>query len=334
LTGNASANGTYDAAVQDLSVPSAAKPGDSVTFTATFANHGSAPFNGTGTLRVGRMFGAQFAALKDVSKNLTLAPGATDTLDFTWNVQEGALWAEAWVNTTDGHDTSPADNHAAKAFTVDPVLGPDATPPPPPLRLTIKDFYLQILSLLHLRVLLPLVALFYAGGVLADERERGTLPFILTRAERWTLPVTKFIAGYIVAAVAVVLGILGTYALLFGTPSTDPGFLVTPLLVSLLTLFVYGCFFTLLGVLVERPYLIGLAFVIGWETIVSLFVQPVRQFTINQHIGEAVSGWSLNTVQWLPTGEGPMRALLLLVVAALAFLGGAAAWMKRREFDV
>ncbi|MCA1813788.1 MAG: ABC transporter permease subunit [Halobacteriales archaeon] len=334
LAGSANSTGTYDVAVTDLSIPSSAKPGDSATFTATFTNRGTAAFDGNGTLRVGRMFGTQFAALKDISKNLTLAPGASDTVSFTWNVQEGALWAEAYANGTAGRDTSPADNHVAKAFTVDPALAPDATPPTPPQRLTIKDFYLQILSLLHLRVLLPLVALFYAAGVLADEKERGTLPFILTRAERWTLPVTKFIAGYAVAAVAVVLGIVVTYLLLFGQPSTDPGFLVTPLLVSLLTLFVYGCLFTLLGVLVDRPYLIGVAFVIGWETIVSLFVPPVRQFTLNQHILEAVGGWSLNSVQWLPTGEGPMRALLLLLAAGAVFLGASAMWMKQREFDV
>lgn len=338
LTGDANATERTDLAV--LSVdwePRSLRPGERVTLIATVANRGpDALANGSATLRLGRVFSGQLFPTRETTEQLALGPGEERTVSLAWDAQEGAFWVQAFVNASGALDPNGANNHLAGPVVVQPFLGPETRPPEPPEKLTIKEFYLQILSLVHLTILLPLVGLWYAAGVLADDREAGNLPYLLTRPlPRWVIPLSRFLASYAVAALAVVAGLVLTFLLLFGALGQDVGFLTTPLLASLLALFAYGAFFTLLGVLVDRPYLIGLAFVIGWETVARAFVPWVQNLTIKTHVVNALNAWSLDQgFQWLPQGEDGLRALQLVIVAGAVFLGLAAYAVRRREFNV
>ena len=338
LTGGPNATGVADVSVE-IVLPATFSADNATTIEARVRNDGPAAVeNASVTLRIGRTFFGRFSPTQTLTENVSLESGASRTFSLEWTAQEGAYWAEAFVNASDVADADAADNHAARAFTVDPVVGPDATPPKPPEKVTIKEFYLQVLSLLHLRILIPFIGLFYAAGVITDERERGTLAYILTRpVPRWTIPVAKFVASYVVAAIAITLGIVGTYLVLFGTvpAGSDVGFLTTPILMSLLALFVYGAFFVLLGTLVERPYLVGVAFVIGWETVAGSFVPWVRNITLSQHLLNAIALWPLDKgLQWVPEGPEGLRALRVILIAAVAFLVASAIVMKRREFEL
>ncbi|MHB8606016.1 MAG: CARDB domain-containing protein [Thermoplasmatota archaeon] len=337
ITGNASAPRAADLAVDNVTwAPDPPASGTNTHVTATFTNLGpnDAP-NATLVLRVGRVFNGQLVASQEQRLPLNFTVGVSSPVTVTWPAAEGVSWVEAYADAgPNAHDPNAANNHVAKPITIQPVVTPDMKPPTPPPKLTIKQFYIQVLSLLHLRVLLPFVALFYAGGILADEESRGTLTYLLTRPiGRWTIPLVKFVAGYLVAALAVTAGLVATFALLFGTPGSDIGFLTTPILFSLLALLVYGAFFTLLGVLVPRPYLIGVAFVLGWENVAGAFLPWVENLTIAHHLANAINAWPLDQgVQWLPGGDS-IVALRYLVLAALVALGAAAYAMKRKEFE-
>ncbi|MHB8586227.1 MAG: ABC transporter permease subunit [Thermoplasmatota archaeon] len=326
------------------------------TWTATITNRGNVTArNATVTLRIGPVFGNQMTSpLNATTQNFTLAAGAQKVVSLQYAPAAGSYWADAFVNTTGSHDTNVSALHAAVPFAVQPTEPPQVLPPTSslPQKADIKSFYLDVLGLLQLRILVPFIALFYAGGVLTDEKEKGSLPYVLTRpVERWLIPIVKFIAGFAVAAIAIILGIVGTYLILFqATPQgKDIGFLTTPLIASLLALLAYGGFFTALGVVFDRPYLIGLAYVIGWEAIVSNFVPWVSDhLSINHLVDTALAGWALDQgIQWLPagvpTGTGAttpqtvaaaVTAVEYLVIAAFVFLAFSAFWMKRREFDL
>lgn len=340
LTGNASSPTTVDVSVDGLSwSPAAPAPGDNVTLSATVTNHGANRVeNVSVTLRAGTVVNNAMVPSRTTSEMFALDPGQTQRVELAWNnVASVAAWAEAYANvTSDQRDTDAANNHQARTFVVQPSLPDDFALPEPPDRLTIKLFYIDILSLLHIRILLPLIALFYAGGALADEREKGNLTYILVRpVNRWALPLAKFASGFLVAAAAVILGLVATYVALLGTPQgADVGWLSTPILVSLITLLVYGGFFSLLGVLVNRPYLIGVAFVIGWETVAFNFVPWVQGFTLTHHLVKAIGEWRLDQgLQWLPGTDAGVEALRNVVLAGIVFVVAAAVVMKRREFD-
>lgn len=332
LTGNASANRTADLAVTDVNwSPREPKAGENVTVTATFAHQGGDPVpNATLVLRLMQTFGGSGYPVQTVERTVNLTAGETRSLNLTWQATPGVRWVQAYAEVPESHHDPDGANQNRTADLVAQPVAPKE-PPEPPERVTLKKFYLDVLNLLHLRFLLPLVALFYAGGVIADDRRKGNLPYLVTPPiPRWSLPVTRFAAGYLVAALATVLGIAGTYLIIFGTPVGSVGYLVTPLLISLLTLLVYGALFMALGVMVDRPYLVGALFVLGWETAAGLFVPWVRKLTLHHWITEAVKTWPLEEgLVWLP--RKPMALGVLLAVSAAAIVL-AAVWAERREY--
>lgn len=328
-----------DIAVTDLNWDPNTKPFTNATYTATVTNNGPDAVTGVNvTLQVGQSFSGQIFPSRDTKTTLDLASGESKevTLRFD-NVNAQAYWVEAFVNTTGtANDGNSENNWKAEYAPVQPGVGPENDFPDPPERLTIKAFYLDILQDLHIRILLPLIGLFYAAGVISDEKDKGNLVYVLTRpVSRPLIPVLKFVSSFMVASVAVIIGILATFFLLLGTPEGDLGFLTTPLLISLISLFVYGSFFILVGVLVDRPYLIGLGWVIGWETIAGNFVPWVRNLTLSHHLLNAINGWRLDQgLQWLPESNEAKQALGWVIGAAFAFLIASVVVMRNREFDL
>lgn len=332
LTGNASANQSADLAVVDLTVtPEEPTAGENVTIQATFEHRGGDPVtNATLSLQLVQSFSGRTVPVRTVRPAVNLTPGQTHTLNFTWESQGGVRWVQAYASVPDTHHDPDAEDQAQTTSLVTQPTRPDE-PPEPPERVTLKQFYLDVLNLLHLRILLPLVALFFAGGVIADDRSAGNLSYLLTRPlPRWALPVTRFASGFVVASVATAIGIVGTFFVIFGTPVSDVGFLTTPLLISLVTLLVYGSLFTALGVLVDRPYLVGVLFVIGWETAAGFLVPWVNNLTLHHWIGEAVRSWPLDQgLVWLPEETTALYVLLGVAVASVILAGVLA---ERREY--
>jgi ABC-2 type transport system permease protein len=216
----------------------------------------------------------------------------------------------------------------------------------PEAKATAKDFYRDVLSVLHLSLLVPLIALFYAAGVLEDEKDKGNLPYMLTRpVPRWMMPVARFLVSFVVAGAALAIGVIATFLLLLGQPQEAPGFLTWPLLYVLMALFAYSGLWSLAGVTVRRPYLLGLVYILGLEAVIVLGRgilvngEPLLQdwilwFSLNHWMHEAFAGWD-PAAPWsmLPGGDA-LRGLLIVLAVGVVGLAGSAWWMTRREFEV
>lgn len=340
LPGNQSSPKRADAEVSKPTItPRDVVAGGNTTFSAVITNHGPDPIvDGTRYWFIYKIaeYPPRLRIDRVLTENETFSLGANESLTYTLNWNSGEVGFEYFVRAAvdvgqSARDAEPFNNDHHQRFFVDRQLAF----PEPPERATIKEFYRDVLLLIQLRIIIPLIGLFYAAGVIADEREKGTLPYILTRpVQRWLIPVTKFASSFFVAAVPLALGILVSFGLLFGTPTRDVGFLSTPLLFSLLSLFVYGAFFIFIGVLVDRPYLIGIGFVIGWEAIAGNFVPWVRDLTLSRHLNATLENWPLDQgLVWLPMGKS-LQELAIVGGVAVVSLIAASVYMKMREFDV
>ncbi len=122
--------------------------------------------------------------------------------------------------------------------------------------------------------------LIVTAATLREEKDSGTLPYIYLRPiSRSGFTVQSLIAG---AAAALVIGVLGWLATVLaslavgnGVEHTLPG----------LALFVaagigYTALFVPLGYLAPRSLLIGLGYIVVWETILSNAVTGLAQFSI------------------------------------------------------
>lgn len=201
------------------------------------------------------------------------------------------------------------------------------------------DLYGIVVALYYVRNVLPLAALFHASALIADEVEGKTITYLLSRpVTRLSIFVGKF-AAYLVAMLTLALpSLVITYFLLTTTRGlSGAGQSLADLWrdagAVALTLAVYGALFALLGVLLKRPTIPGLVFLLGWELLANLPGYMPR-FTLTAYLRSLIrhrppdEGLSQLFGQVLPVGES-----LLALAGIFIFCIGLAGWIfSRREY--
>jgi ABC-2 type transport system permease protein len=208
-----------------------------------------------------------------------------------------------------------------------------------PQRMTAFDLYGVIVVFYYLRNALPLVALFYATALIADEVEGKTLTYLLTRPVRREAIMAGKFAAYVATTLSLALpAVLATFFILLtargrvGLGGAVPD-LLRDLGVLALALLAYGALFTLLGVLLKRPLIPGLLFVFLWELIANL-PGYLPRFTLTAYLR--------SLVRHRPAEEGlselfgqvlPAALCLEVLAGAIIVCLAAAAWIfSTREY--
>jgi ABC-2 type transport system permease protein len=208
-----------------------------------------------------------------------------------------------------------------------------------PPRVGAFDLYGLMIAFVYVRNALPLAALFYATALISDEVEGKTITYFLTRPiQRVAVLAGKF-ASYLVTtlslalpAVVITFFVLNTIRGWSGIGALVPE-LFRDMGVMILTLVVYGAFFTLMGVLLRRPVIPGLLFLFVWELLANA-PGYLPRFTITAYLRSLIhhrppdEGLAEIFAQVLPT------ALCLEAVGAMivVFLAGAAWIFSQREY--
>jgi ABC-2 type transport system permease protein len=184
---------------------------------------------------------------------------------------------------------------------------------------------------------LPLIALFYGSALIAEEVEGKTITYLLTRpVRRGSILAGKF-AAYLATTLSLALpAVIVTFFLLV----TEHGFrgvgarvpdLFRDMGVVSLTLVVYGALFTLMGVVLKRPVILGLLFLFGWE-LVSNLPGDTPKYT--------VTTWLRSLVKHRPMDEGlgelfaqvqPVATSLEVIGAMIVVFLVSAAWIFGRK---
>lgn len=203
------------------------------------------------------------------------------------------------------------------------------------------DLYAIVVALFWIHNLLPLMALFHATSLIADEVEGRTLTYLLTR------PLTRvaIFAGKFAAYLATSLGIaLPSVVLTFFLLVTARGWsgigasipdLFRDLGAMALTLVVYGALFALLGVLLRRPVIPGLLFLFVWEKLLVHAPSYAPRLTL--------TAWLRSLIHHRPAEEGlaglfgsqifpTSLSLAVLLVSTSLFLVAAAWIFSEREY--
>jgi len=206
-------------------------------------------------------------------------------------------------------------------------------------RLTPFELYGGLVVFVYLRNLLPLVALFYATALVADEVEGKTLTYLLTRPIRREAILAGKFAAYVATTLSLALPavVLTFFILLTSRGRAGLGGAVPDLLRDLgvlaLALLVYGALFTLLGVLLKRPVIPGLFFLFVWELVANL-PGYLPRLTLTAYLRSLVrhrpaeEGISEIFGQVLPSA----LCLEVLAAAVVVFLAAAAWIFSTREY--
>lgn len=170
------------------------------------------------------------------------------------------------------------------------------------------EVYVYTAGTTFLPFLVPLVPLFLGTAAINDEIEEKTIMFLFLR------PVSKFaiVLAKTISVTLTSMAILGgTLTLVFSICASSPtgrmipgdlAVLVKDICVFSLACFAYGGLFLLMGVVFRRPYILGLIYVIAWDSYAAYLPGKLGTLNVKHYVA---SIFPHGTQQ-----EGPVRSLL------------------------
>lgn len=209
-----------------------------------------------------------------------------------------------------------------------------------PPRFRMEAFAVLIGFALH-QAVVPLVAMLLGSGLVRREVELKTLPYLFSGpTPRWAVLLGKFLA------VAVLTSLLGggayllshTLYFVFRLPADHwevaPIFLLTTTLGSL----AYLSVFALLGVLLKRGLVVGVAYTLLLELILSNIPAVVKGTSITFHLrsillhSPALKGSLEHFANVIPEPYTATRSVLTLLAVTVTAMGLAAVVVETKEF--
>ncbi len=199
----------------------------------------------------------------------------------------------------------------------------------------------MMMWVLYVRLIVPVLGVFYGTGLIADEIEDRTITYLFTRPiHRGAVLIGKYLA-YLACTVLVVLpSVMVVYFCLvpFGEVAATFRALVIDLSILGGGLAVYGALFALVGAVLKRPLVVGLVFAFGWEQAAMLLPGYIRRFTVAYYlqalVPHAMPDQGAAALVQVLFREVPstFTSVGWLVVYLVGFLALAARAVARREY--
>ncbi len=142
-----------------------------------------------------------------------------------------------------------------------------------------------------LAVLLPLVTVIVGTAAVGSELDDGTIVYLLAKpVPRWLIVLVKFVVAWLVSAMLVAVPILiGGLLGAGGDATIGTGYAAAAVIGAL----EYTAVFLALSLVTSRALVVGLAYVVIWEGVVSGLFAGTRILSVRQHalaVGDALVG--------------------------------------------
>jgi ABC-2 type transport system permease protein len=184
------------------------------------------------------------------------------------------------------------------------------------------SFYSDLVQQLFVPTVASLIALVFGVSAFGDEREDGTILYLVaTPQARLRLVVAKVAAAWTATLLLLVPSLILSGALSLRTGLTA-GLVGWPLLGVVLASLAYCAAAVLLSLYTRRPIVIGVIYILLWEGSIATFAASAAKLSISAY-GRAFVGHVLPQAS-RPVAGTAVSALVLVAVAA------AAAWATAR----
>ena len=176
----------------------------------------------------------------------------------------------------------------------------------------------RVLDTLVVRTVMPLVALILGTAAIGSEIDDGTAVYLMIKPiPRWRIALSKIVVAAGLTALLIVPAVIITGALLGSrtdTMTTIVGFSVACLVGGS----AYAAAFVALSVFTTRALLLGLAYVLIWEGVLSGLLEGTKFLSIRQATLGIAAAFGIDTPGDPLTPA--VSVLVLVVVLACAFL--------------
>lgn len=165
---------------------------------------------------------------------------------------------------------------------------PEEFPPLTPDEITLRQLEagVFVVSLVGFTLLVPIVALVFAGASLGDTREDGTLVYL------WLRPMPRFgvVGGAWLSAMTVSLPLtLVPMALTAVFLDAGDELVIATVIATIVGIIAYSALFVLLGLLVKNPIVWGLGYILIWEGLVASFGSAAAKVAIRGYVSSILT---------------------------------------------
>ena len=201
----------------------------------------------------------------------------------------------------------------------------------------------MMIWIFYLRFTVPVLAVFYGTGLIADEVDDKTITYLFTRPiPKGAVLMGKYLAYLACTTMVVLPSVTIVYLLVVprgGSLADAFPSLVKDLGILFLGLAVYGALFACIGAWLKRTVLTGLVFVFGWEPVILVVPGYLKKFTVAYYLQALVphampADSSAVSILTSLFRDAPTlgTAVVMLSVLLAAFLTLAARLVDRREY--
>lgn len=185
-------------------------------------------------------------------------------------------------------------------------------------------FWARLLQRLVIPTVAAFVAVVLGSSALADEREDGTIMYLAaTPLSRLSLIVSKVLAAWAACMALLVPGTLIAAAVALGG-DLEAAQIGWPLAGIALSVLCYCAVASLMSLLVRRPVVLGVLYILLWEGSIATFAASADRLSIAAY-GRAIAVEGVVDVN-SPDVSSTLAIVLLVAVSA------AAAWAAARRF--
>jgi ABC-2 type transport system permease protein len=144
------------------------------------------------------------------------------------------------------------------------------------------------------RVVLPLIALVFGTTALGSELDEGTaIPLLTKPIARWSIIVAKVAVAGTLTAVLIVPSTLVAGLLMGGTDPDAIRVTFAYAIANMIGSYLYVAIFLVLGVITSRGLIIGLAYSLIWEAVVSSLLPGSQILSVREYIAGIASALEL-----------------------------------------
>jgi len=190
---------------------------------------------------------------------------------------------------------------------------------------SMSNLFTQIGGSFYFQLFIPLLCLFYGSSVMNDEIDDKTLIYLTTSpVSRASIIMGKYLANFTISVIIIISGLFLSYGLANVSHLVELSYVKELAIftgVALLSIITYSSLFTLLGTLLKKSILLGLFFILGWESIVQFFPGTTQKLTVTHYIKSLLPVQLSGTdsilafqLQPSPVSESIITLLLLTVV--------------------
>ncbi|MGA1821074.1 MAG: hypothetical protein ACMUIG_00945 [Thermoplasmatota archaeon] len=200
------------------------------------------------------------------------------------------------------------------------------------------DMFSSMGLYIYLQILILLYCLIFGSSLIHEEIDQRTITYVTIRGlKRWEPVIYKY-AGYVISlSILFWISIAFNY-LLLGMNNGGGGILphldllLALMMISTVSIIVYGALFMMIGIAFRKPLMVGLLFAFIWEIFIANLPSNIKSVTIMFYLRSLYH-------QWIPRGgaldlggmTGVVTALIALDIFTVIFLAAGILIFSRKD---